>query len=139
MGDFVRFKKAWKREGSEQAEFAQALLGESQARAVFASKGDRKNQQLCRQVQIALNLALEGVGEDWQGCGIYVDRVVHVPGHGQLMVHVAVSDASQLGGALEWLRANHGRLRDEVAAVTSRKKAPQFAFVPAVEMGGWDE
>lgn len=90
---------------------------------------EQKTQQLCRQVQRALNLALaaDGALDD-----VFVVGVAAVAGcGGRLVAYVAVPEGQPIGVALEALRARGPRLRAIVAGYISRKRAPELLFVVA--------
>jgi ribosome-binding factor A len=54
-------------------------------------------------------------------------------------VHVVVPAQRPVAEALAALRQDAPRLRSEVAAAITRKRAPELSFVPAVPDGGGDE
>jgi len=121
---------------SVDPEFAEALLGNSPERSSTDRKVLRKTQQFCRQVQRALNLALESGDSQLQGCEIFVDEVSAAPDCGHLLAHIVVSGSCPISEAMAWLRLNRPRLRTEVAMSIARKRAPELAFVPAFTAGG---
>jgi ribosome-binding factor A len=134
----VTFRKSRRRPAaSEDDVFAEALAAASGgASASRERQAERKNRQLCRQVQRSLNLALaEG---DAGVSDLYVDDVT-ADGGGPLVVHIAVPAARAVGDALEALRADAPRLRAEVARAITRKRTPELAFVAAVWEDGRDE
>ena len=118
-------------------DFAEALY-ESEAEAQPSRRqAERKTHQFCRQVQRALNLALaDGREEDL--AGVFVELVSAAPDCGRLLVEVSVP-AGAAAGALAALRRELPRLRAEVAAAITRKRAPELFFVPACAEGGGDE
>jgi ribosome-binding factor A len=112
--------------------------------ASHARQRERKARQFCRQVQRALNLAFsDQTGSDQAGDrtlnDLFVEEVTPAPDCGHLLVHVAVPSDRLVGEALDQLRAASPYLRSEVAMAISRKRAPEFAFVPVAPEGGDDE
>ena len=116
-------------------EFAEALFeGESASRS-GERQAARKARQFCRQVQRALNVALEDrTAEDING--LFVDDVTPAPDCGRLLVHVFIPHGRALVDALDALRRATPRLRSEVAMAITRKRAPELSFVPTVAEGG---
>jgi ribosome-binding factor A len=96
------------------------------------SKDRRKAWQFCRQVQRALHFAL--VDHD-----LFIEEVTPAPDCGRLAVYVLVPDNRSIAAAIEALRRDAPRLRAEVAAAISRKRAPELWFIPASPEGGSDE
>jgi ribosome-binding factor A len=120
-------------------DFAEALYGgESNSRSA-ARQAQRKARQFCRQVQRALNLALEnrdavlGIGS------VYVEEVCPAPDCGRVLVYVVVPDGLPVADALGALRRDAPRLRSEVAAAITRKRAPELSFVPVIPDGASHE
>ena len=133
----MKWQKGRKRRAdSVDPEFAEALLGNSSERSSTDRKVQRKTQQLCRQVQRALNLALASGGSQLQGFEIFVEEVSPAPDCGHLLAHIVVSEGRLMSEAMTWLRQNQPRLRTEVAMSIARKRAPELAFVPAFTVGG---
>ena len=96
---------------------------------------ERKAQQLCRQVQRAVNLALaEGGGEVDD---LFAAEVTAGPG-GPLIVHVVVPAGRPVSEALAALRRDAARLRTEVGRAITRKRVPELAFVAVPGQGGLD-
>jgi ribosome-binding factor A len=92
---------------------------------------DRKAYQLCRQVSDTLNFVLSGDTGDDVLRGLYVDSVDPAPDASHLLVSVAPLDRDDQTPAevyLTKLMAVSGKLRSEVAASISRRKAPELAF-----------
>jgi ribosome-binding factor A len=103
-------------------------------------KSDRKVQQLCRQVQRAITLALAG------GCGdpmlqaVVVEAVDPAPDATRLMISVSIAswgrpvsphkdgEYAALAEFLGRLEKFGPALRREVAAAITRKRAPELAF-----------
>lgn len=116
--------------------FAEALAEASGHGASRQRQADRKAQQLCRQVERAINLALADGGPDVDD--LFVEAVVAPPG-GPLVVHVVVPVGRRVDEAIAALRRDAPRLRSEVARTITRKRAPELAFAAAPEQGGGDE
>jgi len=70
---------------------------------------------------------------------LFVEDVSPAPGCGHLLVHVVVPADRPISEALGALRRDAPRLRMEVAAAITRKRAPELSFVPACPQGGDDE
>ena len=120
-------------------EFAQALGGSTSDRLTSGRQAERKARQFCRQVQRALNLALADRHADDGLNDLFVEEVSPAPDCGHLLVHVVVPAERPVAEALSSLRQDTPRLRSEVAAAITRKRAPDLSFVPAVPTGGEDE
>ena len=87
---------------------------------------DRKTLQLCSQVERVLALVLPA--------DIVVHGVAPAQGASRLVVAVDVPGAKSiddLQSALAHLERMRGRLRCEIAAAISRKRAPELTFVLA--------
>ena len=119
--------------------FAQALGGGTSERPSSSRQAERKTKQFCRQVQRALNLALADRHVDDGMNDLFVEDVSPAPGCGHLLVHVVVPVDRPISEALGALRRDAPRLRMEVAAAITRKRAPELSFVPACPQGGDDE
>jgi len=98
------------------------------------SRDDRKDRQLCAQVQRALSMAL-AESADPALSSAWVCDVEPLGGVGQLRVWVMVDDVESTQEALA-RRASF--LRSEVAAAISRKRVPLlvFAVLPTDSGGG---
>ena len=120
-------------------DFARALYGERSGRSSSERQAERKARQFCRQVQRALNLALADGGGDDGLNELFVEEVSPAPDCGHLLVHVLVPAERRVNDALGALRRDAPRLRSEIAAAITRKRAPELSFVPAVAAGGHDE
>ena len=120
-------------------EFAQALGGGTSDRFSSGRQVERTARQFCRQVQRALNLALADRHADDGLDALFVEDVSPAPDCGHLLVHVVVPAERTVAEALSALRADAPRLRSEVAAAITRKRAPELSFVPAAPIGGDDE
>jgi ribosome-binding factor A len=121
------------------AEFAAALEGDSDTDVSHERREQHKAAQLCRQVQRALNMALASRGADDDLSDLFVEQVTPAPHCGHLLVHVVAPADRPFADALSALRRDTARLRCEVAAAITRKRAPELSFVPACTRGGSDE
>jgi len=142
QGSFVLKHRNRRPKGSadfEDPDFAQALGGGSSDRFSSGRQAERKARQFCRQVQRALNLALADRHSDDGLNDLFVEDVSPAPDCGHLLVHVVVPAQRPVAEALAALRQDAPRLRSEVAAAITRKRAPELSFVPAVPDGGGDE
>ena len=121
------------------AEFAEALCEADSGSRSSDRQAQRKTQQLCRQVERALNLAFANRnGSDDIG-GLFVDEVSPAPDCGRLLVHVVIPADRPAADVISALRRESPRLRSEVAAAITRKRAPELAFVPVFPYGDKDE
>ena len=122
----------------EDLEFAAALYGNAPPSRSSNWQAERKAHQFCRQVQRALNLAIEehsGAGI----AGLFVEEVSPAPDCGRLLIHVRIPDGRSIADALSALRQAAPALRAEVASAITRKRAPELSFIPACSEGGLDE
>jgi ribosome-binding factor A len=92
---------------------------------------EQKTQQLCRQVQRALNLALAGQFTDGALDDVFVIEVSAAGGSGRLLAHVVIPSDRLASTVLTELRERAPRLRSIVAGYISRKRAPELSFVVA--------
>jgi len=113
--------------------FAEALSPRTNRNSVRHNKSDRKTQQLCRQVQRALSLALAGECYDDVLRELYVEAVLPAPDASRLLVRVVIPAHVEvaLADVLERLDRARGRLRQLVAEAITRKRAPELDFIPA--------
>lgn len=120
----------------DDPDFIDALEGNESGRASSRRQAERKTQQFCKQVQRALNFALadRSIGEGIEG--LYAEEVSPAPDCGRLLVHVLVPVSLQVADVLTALGRETPRLRSEVAAAITRKRAPELCFVPACADGG---
>ena len=89
---------------------------------------DRKTLQLCRQVERALAWAL-GDSDDDLLRELLVVSVEPAPNARRLLVSVApLERLNDLFEVIRHLEAARGRLRSEVAAAITRRKAPELMF-----------
>jgi ribosome-binding factor A len=120
-------------------DFAEALNeGESNGRS-RDRQSQRKALQFCRQVQRALNLALESLNSGDDAGGLFVEEVWPAPDCSHLLVHIAIPHGRNVAAALGALRRDAARLRAEVAMAITRKRAPELSFIPAWQEAGEDE
>jgi ribosome-binding factor A len=96
----------------------------------------RKAKQLCRQVADTLSLVLEGTGDDELG-GLVVLDVAPAPDTSRMLVTVGSPSTGIVDPAvvLDRLASASGRLRAEVAAAITRRRAPSLAFRVALPVG----
>jgi ribosome-binding factor A len=98
----------------------------------------RKARQLGRQVAETLEAVLAGERDDVLR-GLRVVSVAPVPGGPRLLVTVAARPSSEPVGpevVLERLAIASGRLRCEVAAAITRRRAPVLVYRLALSPGG---
>jgi ribosome-binding factor A len=89
------------------------------------SRQDRKTLQLARQVQRALTFALAETGDE-RLLTAYVEDVQPAPDASHMLVRVrGEGDPAEL---MQALIDQTGRLRSEVAAAITRRKAPELSF-----------
>lgn len=94
-------------------------------------KVDRKDRQLCRQVTETLSFVISGDGHDELLQSLHVVSVQPAPDSSRLLVTVGSDLSSEDFDPQEILgRLNEhaGRLRCDVAAAITRKRAPTFVF-----------
>jgi ribosome-binding factor A len=120
-------------------DFARALEGGTSDRLSAGRQSERKARQFCRQVQRALNLALADQHTDDGLSDLFIEDVSPAPDCGHLLVHVAIPVERSVNDALSALRRDAPRLRSEVAAAITRKRAPELSFVPAFPGGSGSE
>jgi len=121
------------------AEFAEVLLDNESGSPSSERQAQRKTRQFCRQVERALNLALADFSSSEEISGLFVDEVSPAPDCGRLLAHVFIPAGRPVAEAMSALRREGPRLRSEVAAAITRKRAPELIFIPAVLEGGADE
>lgn len=102
-------------------------------------KPDHKTQQLCRQVQRALNLSLGGEFGDDLFHDLYVSDVAPAPSASHLLVHVNIPSQRSVAEVMSALERAAPRLRAEVARSITRKRAPDLTFIPAAPQEVRDE
>jgi ribosome-binding factor A len=92
--------------------------------------GKRKTLQLCREAERTLSAVLAGECDDDVLRELIVLSVVPAPNAGRLVVTVALPSSSNVPveEVLQLLLRVSGRLRSELAAAVSRRKAPELAF-----------
>jgi ribosome-binding factor A len=96
-----------------------------------ADKNDRKARQLCRQVADTLDQILGGEIGDHVLQSLHVANIEPAPDSSRLLVTLHVQSASAEFDPLvaeERLARFRGRLRCEVAAAITRRKAPTLVF-----------
>tara|TARA_R110002072_G_scaffold287242_2_gene452777 strand:+ start:142412 stop:142864 length:453 start_codon:yes stop_codon:yes gene_type:complete len=96
------------------------------------NKRDRKTQQLCQQVEQTLSLVLSGEFSDELLQSLIVESVIPAPNASQMLVTVSIESSLEAPAdpsvVLERLDRVAGRLRSEVAASITRKRAPALRF-----------
>jgi ribosome-binding factor A len=123
----------------DDPDFAEALSGGESQRLSSERQAQRKARQFCRQVQRALNLALEGRSGDEHINGLFVEEVSPAPDCGRLLVHVVVPVGRPVSDSIAALQRETPRLRSEVATTITRKRAPELSYVPVLPVGDDDE
>src|ERR1700722_2941227 len=117
-------------------DFIEALDENESSRGSSRRRAERKTRQFCRQVQRALNFALADRNIGGGVEGLFVEEVSPAPHCGRLLVHVLVPVSLEVTDVMVALRNETPRLRSEVAAAITRKRAPELCFVPACVDGG---
>jgi ribosome-binding factor A len=135
----LKHKRSSKDSQFIDSEFAEALCERESGSLSAHGQVQRKVRQFCRQVERALNLALADHNTVEDISGLFVDEVSPAPDCGRLLVHVLIPAGRPVTDAINALRREAPRLRSEVAATITRKRAPELAFIPAVPDGGDDE
>jgi len=109
---------------------AEVLFGKSKS-----GRDDRKTQQLCRQVERTLSLALSGGFGDLVLSELMVESVVPAPDATRLLVNLRRISAGESGNRdanvsdiYQRLERISGALRHEVAQAITRKRAPELMF-----------
>lgn len=94
-----------------------------------SARARQKTAQLCRQVFRTLAASMQSLGDDAL-LDAYVDEVRPYPDASRLLVvlRLPAQANSQACEALAALQRRQGRLRAEVAAAITRKRAPELAF-----------
>jgi ribosome-binding factor A len=92
--------------------------------------GKRKTLQLCREAERTLGAVLSGECDDDVLRQLMVLSVAPAPNAGRLLVTVALPASAGVSAeeVLQRLLRMSGRLRGELAASVSRRKAPELAF-----------
>ncbi len=101
------------------------------ARGETPRKGERKVRQLCAQVADTLSLVLSGDFGDSILQSLHVVAVDPAPDASQLAVTLSAGlpgETIDPGDVQRRLEAVMGKLRSEVAAAITRKKAPKLVF-----------
>jgi ribosome-binding factor A len=108
---------------------SRVIPGMSPTRAT--RKPDRKLMQLCSQVAETLSQVLSGECDDDILRSLHVAAVTPAPDSSQLLVVVAPALAGERVNppeVLARLSARAGKLRSEVAAAITRRRAPRLVF-----------
>ncbi len=104
---------------------------ELKERHANARQVNRKARQLCQQVAETLSLVLSGEFDDEQLQSLLVASVEPAPNASQLLVSLQTDgpcDRQLAEQLLTKLNGISGRLRCEVAAAITRKRAPRLMF-----------
>ena len=120
------------------SEFERALEETENQRRDRGRRIEQKTQQLCRQVQRALNLALVAQSADGALDEVFVVEVSATGGCGHLLAHVCVPAGHSVAAVLKALRDRSPQLRAVVAGFISRKRAPELSFVVAPLRGDYE-
>lgn len=118
-----------------ESEFEAALEESEHRQRDRGRRIEQKTQQLCRQVQRALNLALAGQFASGVLDDVFVVGVSAATGSGRLLAHVAIPEGGSVTEVLAGLRNRAPQLRAIVAGFISRKRAPELSFVAAPNGG----
>jgi ribosome-binding factor A len=114
------------------ADLCSDWAGDDDIEARFSSRrpqgkvSNRKTLQLCRQVERALSVILEGeILRD-----LTVQSVVPAPDSSRLLVTFGYHGPESIASAdvLAALHGHHAKLRGEVAASIHRRKTPELSF-----------
>jgi len=90
--------------------------------------GDRKTLQLCRQIERALSYALGDCDDDVTS-SLVIQSVSPAPNAGRVLVLVSSLEPDATPQVvLAALNRHLGKLRADVAAAITRRKAPELAF-----------
>lgn len=120
-------------------EFDAGLYRDEPGNTSSRRQAERKTQQLCRQVQRALNLALEDHAAGGALGGLFIEEVAPAPGLGRLIARVVIPPDRPVAETMIALAREAPRLRAEVAGATSRKRVPELSFLPSGHDGGSDD
>lgn len=104
---------------------------ELKERHANSRQANRKARQLCQQVAETLSLVLSGEFDDEQLQSLLVTSVEPAPNASQLLVTVQTDrpcDHELANELLTKLESVSGRLRCDVAAAITRKRAPRLVF-----------
>jgi ribosome-binding factor A len=134
-----QYKRRFKEVELVDPEFLEALYTSKSGSRSFGRHAQRKAQQLCRQVQRALNLALAESDVISGISDVFVDEVSPAPDCGRLLVRVLIPAGRPIADAMDAIRREAPRLRAETAKSITRKRAPELTFAPAFPEGGTDE
>jgi len=130
-------RKGCARDATADEAFIRALRGDEPERETFFDpRQDRKTQQLCRQVERALMLALAGECNDPLLREVFVVSVEPMGGASQLRVSVTAAPGSPAWDVLARLEERSARLRAIVARSICRKRVPVLSYVVVPQGGG---
>ena len=103
---------------------------EDKRRGTNRNRRDRKLDQLCRQVEHALQIVFPTVRVPCDAC---ISSVVPAPNAGRLRVMIGVPANCDHAPVTEELERCKGYLRTEVAQAISRRRAPELVFSIVIE------
>jgi ribosome-binding factor A len=103
--------------------------------SVTDRKLERKERQLCRQVQEAVSEALAGIEDDVL-LDVWVSAVEPAPDAGRLAIVVEAPNRVSPDEVLTRLDKYAGLLRAEVASAITRKRVPTLTYRVLVSDGG---
>lgn len=103
---------------------------EDKRRDTNRNRRDRKLEQLCKQVEHALQIAFPTVRVPSDA---YISSVVPAPNAGRLRVMVGVPANCDHAPVTAELERCRGYLRTEVAQAISRRRAPELVFSIVIE------
>jgi len=110
--------------------FAEALAGGGHHERHGDRRRHYKTMQLCRQVQRALSLSLSGECDDEVLRSVYVEAVEPAPDASRVLVRLIVPRGVAPAEVLNRVERFRPKLRADVAAAITRKRAPELTFVP---------
>lgn len=89
---------------------------------------DRKARQLCKQVEHCLQLSLYEIPQAELLVGAIIESVIPAPNSGRLAVVLSIPDATSVEPVTTLVHRHAARLRTEVAAAITRRRAPELIF-----------
>ncbi len=105
-------------------------------RGVAEHRGaDRKLQQLCKQAARTLHLALGALPDADRLAEVAISTVYPAPHAGRLRCVLTVPDPERREEVAAVVGRHAGRLRAELAAAITRRRAPELVFEVVVEGG----
>lgn len=98
-------------------------------------RSDRKTRQLCKQVAQTLQLALASLPQADVFAGADVREVTPAPNAGRLRALIVVAEPARAEEVAAVVQLHSVRLRREVAAAITRRRAPELTFAVVAEGG----